>query len=178
MSDLEGVALDDTSARATGGGFRNPAILQRALATRAAKRNINSVPIADYSSDVSEVSDEIDNATDVPTENPTPKRRGRPKGTAKSKTNENSLRNIEKALIAIHFIAATRLNIDEIKLEQDDAHTIAEAVADVAKYYNIKIDGKTGAWLNLTYALGSVYAPMGVLLYMRMKEQKANGSNS
>lgn len=52
-----------------------------------------------------------------------------------------------------------------LKVDEAEAKAVAEAVAEVAKHYNVAPDPKTQAWINLALIVGTVYGPRGYMLY-------------
>jgi hypothetical protein len=102
------------------------------------------------------------------------RRRGRPKG-ARNSRDTKSLQNIETMLLAVHAMAAMYVGIPELKLDKDDAKTLAEALANVGQYHHVKLDGRTGAYLGLLFAVGKVYGPMGIMAYNKLRN--SNNAN-
>jgi hypothetical protein len=62
-------------------------------------------------------------------------------------------------LFSTHAILASALKVPEIALTKVEAKTLAEAAAEVAKYYPYAIDPKTVAWVNLATCAGLTYGP-------------------
>lgn len=55
------------------------------------------------------------------------------------------------------FVAA-RAKEPTLKLDDDEATQVAEAVANVGKHYNIPVSPVTQAWIGLGMTIGSIYA--------------------
>lgn len=55
------------------------------------------------------------------------------------------------------FVAA-RAKEDALKLDEDEATQVAEAVANVGKHYDVPISPVTQAWVALGMTVGGIYA--------------------
>lgn len=47
----------------------------------------------------------------------------------------------------------------ELAIDNQEAHLLADAAADVAKHYDFLPDPRTQAWLNLAMVAGAIYGP-------------------
>lgn len=61
----------------------------------------------------------------------------------------------------------------ELALDKEEAHDLALAAAEVAKFYPAQVDPKVLAWFNLMLAAGVVYGPRVYLIRQRVKADKA-----
>ena len=61
----------------------------------------------------------------------------------------------------------------EIALDQKEAKLIAEAVANVGEHYDLTMDPKTGAWVNLFMVVGGLYGPRFFAFRSRRLAEKA-----
>lgn len=98
--------------------------------------------------------------------------RGRPKGSGtKSQTASPQLDigSIETLLFNIHGLLAVATKIDQLALQQEEAKTLAVAVANVQKFYPMHISAKAFAWTNLVMVAGSVYGSRAVSIWADMK---------
>jgi hypothetical protein len=93
-----------------------------------------------------------------------PKKRGR------KKTAEIDKGLLARQIVGLHQIGAMVSGIPQMAISGDEASVLAEAVANVAAEYDLAIDGKTGALLQLAFACASVYGPR---IYMVMTTKKA-----
>lgn len=75
-------------------------------------------------------------------------------------------------LYSLHLFAATSIKAPEFALDQQEAASLARAVADVTDHYGV---GAFGVWGNLGMVAAGIYAPrIGAALF-RSKLQ-ANGA--
>ena len=66
---------------------------------------------------------------------------------------------IEKTLGGIHSILATVSRDDIWELSDDECKMLAQALGNVQDHYNINLDPKTQAWLELMGVASAVYGP-------------------
>lgn len=99
------------------------------------------------------------------------------KGRGRPKKETRSLEGVEKLLVSIHFMLATTTGLEDLSIDQSEAHILADALATLADHYKIKLDGKTGALMGFVYAIGAVYGPRAVTIgiKLRSKGNKSNG---
>lgn len=113
-----------------------------------------------------------------------PKRgRGRPHGTTrksnsgnsgtnrtatKTQSKNNSALGIEQILLSIHMMMAGATKIPEFNLTAEESKKLADAISAVNSHYSVAIDPKIMAWVGLTTACVSVYAPRFVAYKMRV----------
>jgi hypothetical protein len=156
-SILQGVALpqedDEAPASSTLRGFANPELLEKAQATRASNR------AAREPSDL------------LPGGEPAVKRGGRPKKS------DRNLQGVEQLLSSIHLMLALATGFDDLKLDQTEAHLLAEATANLADHYKIKLDGKSGAIMGMIYAAGAVYGPRAVSIGIKLRNRNRTPGN-
>ena len=136
-------------------GFLDPAVLARAQETRRQ----NKEERAGMEADLVGSEDGVE-----------PRKRGRPKGVPNRKSRD--LRAVEAMLVSIHAMIAASTQMPEIAIDASESHIVAEAVANVADQYKIKLDGKTGAIAVLIYSLGIVYGPRAVAIAIRMRNER------
>jgi hypothetical protein len=109
---------------------------------------------------------------------PRRKRAARGSGGSRGNTGKTSkarplhIGGIEALLLSTHAMAAAF--VSEMKLEKSEAHQLAEAISDVAKFYpNAVLTDQQVATINLFIALAMVYGPRLYLISARMKEDRA-----
>lgn len=123
----------------------------------------------------------------TPASTPGPKKRGRPalseaeraarqtSGVASSGDSKNiRVSFIEKTLMGIHLGLAAITKVEELEIGKDDARVLAEATAGVLALYKVRMTAKQEAYGLLIEAIGQVYVPMGVSIYMRKKMEAAS----
>lgn len=127
-----------------------------------------------------------------PAPEPTPKKRGPgrppkdstkptaekiPSESAGVKTRKKTTYDVgllSKQLMGLHIMAAGLTGIPEVQIAPQEADMLASGVIAVAEQYDLSIDGKTGAAIQLLAAAAMVYAPRVIALQRRIKEAKAN----
>jgi hypothetical protein len=147
---LQGATMEmgeEEIPQTTGRGFANPDILQAAQATRAANR------AAREPQDL------------MPDGSPATKK-------PRQKRSERSLAGIEKLLSSIHMMAALATGFEDLKIDPEESHLLAEALATLGDYYKIKLDGKSGAIMGLIYAAGAVYGPRAVTIGIKLRAKQ------
>ncbi len=143
--------------------------------------------------------DDEKNSVEVPTENPIPevepKKRGRgrpPKnpdavatekipnvsgasgGVKQRKKTTYDLGLLSKQLTGIHLMMAQMMGIPELQIAPQEGEALASGVIAVAEQYDLSIDGKTGAAIQLLATAAMIYAPRFMALKMRVSEAKKN----
>lgn len=79
---------------------------------------------------------------------------------------------IERILFSAHAMLAGICGIPEIAIEQDEAKQISKALAGVSEHYNVSLDPKVQAHIELALVLGNVYGPRVVAYGMRKSMQR------
>lgn len=106
------------------------------------------------------------------------RKRGRRAGTGgasarQSKQAAPSVNVIEQSLVGIHALLAVSTKTPELALEPDESKPLAQAVAEVAKHYDIPgLDAKTVAWMGLIMVAGKIYVPRAVLISQRLEQER------
>lgn len=79
----------------------------------------------------------------------------------KAKGGKVDASQLAKQLIGLHELAcmATGNQFPELRISGDEANMLAGGISSVCEHYDLSIDGKTGAFLNLFAAAAMVYAP-------------------
>lgn len=103
-----------------------------------------------------------------------PKKRGRPSGK-KHKVNlsGDDISLIGKQVTGLHKLAAIATGIPELELSDQEGATLGQAIANVAQEYDLALDGKTGALLQLAAACGMIYVPRFLHLKKRVAQAQA-----
>lgn len=73
-------------------------------------------------------------------------------------------------LQGIHAIAAAITNLPEISIADTEAKALAESVANMASQYNLSLDGKTGAAIQLLATAAMIYTPRYFAIKNRMNQ--------
>lgn len=87
----------------------------------------------------------------------------------KAKTN---IGLIERLLIGIHTMGSAALKSPHWELTADEANELAKAMAGVQAQYDVSLDPKTEAWLNLATVAGAMYVPRVLVTMHLVRETK------
>jgi hypothetical protein len=79
-------------------------------------------------------------------------------------------------MLSLHEMVAGFTGAQELRLDESEAKSIADAAADVASHYSVTADPKTMAWVNLAAAVGMVYGPRFGAIKLRRASEKRNKS--
>ena len=110
------------------------------------------------------------------------RKRGRPAGSrnnpaqagAKESVRLESLK-ISDLLYSIHLMGAEICKVPELELDKEEAAKLADAIADVSKYYITSFDPKKVAWVHLAVIAGGIYGTRIFAYRNRIGAQKALG---
>ena len=110
--------------------------------------------------------------TDEPISEPEPE----PKPKRKTKKGTPDLEGIKALLGSTHALISVLLKDPEFNLSDLEKETLAKALFDIEKEFNIMPSGKTMAIVNLIGVSFMVYMPRIRKLQARVKEQKSNNA--
>lgn len=103
------------------------------------------------------------------------RKRGRPPGSgnkAKASANPVISGGIEKTLLSIHKMGAAFFSAPEWELQENEAKSLAAAIAEVEKHYKIPgMSEEHAAILGLVLVAGSIYAPRIILTATKRKSK-------
>lgn len=137
----------------------------------------------------------LENAENVAPEVEPPKRRGRPPlnkdkvnarekieaGTSatspkptkrKTTIGGEAIALMGKQLVGLHLMAYQLTGLPECQITDGEGAALAQGIALVANEYDLSLDGKTGAALQLILTLGMVYGPRVLSVNAKMKASK------
>jgi len=92
----------------------------------------------------------------------TGKRRGRPPGSSSTKKQEVQnplIADLESLLLSVHFMGARILSIPEMELDPQEAKKLSDSIKNLAKHYQLGMDPKKLAMLELAFCAGGIYGP-------------------
>lgn len=106
--------------------------------------------------------------------------RGRPRKNSdgenesnkRNKHDEKKIEGLVKILLVAHDFCAKFTQNNLFQIGQNEAQTMAEALYDFNKQYNIEISPKAAATINLATVCASIYLPR-FLIYTALKNQKS-----
>jgi hypothetical protein len=78
----------------------------------------------------------------------------------------------------LHLAASAALTAPELRLDADDAKTLADAWAEVLAYHKIKMTKKQEAYASLIEAMATVYPPMLVSVVLRKQAEAKQNANA
>ena len=110
------------------------------------------------------------------------RKRGRPAGSrnnpaqagAKESVRLESLK-ISDLLYSVHLMGAEICKVPELELDKEEAAKLADAIADVSKYYITAFDPKKVAWVHLAVIAGGIYGTRIFAYRNRISAQKSLG---
>lgn len=100
----------------------------------------------------------------------TPRRTRKPSARNAKKNNPAEL---AKQITGLHLMASMMTGVPEVQISDEEGQQLAIAVVNVAELYNLSIDGKTGAAIQLMAACAMIYAPRALMIRHRLKEERA-----
>lgn len=96
----------------------------------------------------------------------------KPKRKRKAKPIDASL--LSKQIVGLHKVAATMTGLRELEISEFEAMMLAESLAAVSREYDVTLDGKLAATIQLAAAVGVVYVPRIVMIKKRANAAKQN----
>jgi hypothetical protein len=69
-------------------------------------------------------------------------------------------------------MVAAGIDVDELKLEKDEARQLAEGIGNVASHYSVEVNPKVLAWVGLAGIIGAIYGPRIVAIRTRKALEK------
>lgn len=100
---------------------------------------------------------------------------GRPPGKKKRELSGEALSQLSKQVQGLHALASMATGIPELQLGDKEAEMLSQAMANVSAQYDLKIDGKTGAFIQLAGAMAMIYLPRLSVIKQRIAARKAGG---
>lgn len=85
-----------------------------------------------------------------------------------------------KQIAGLHIVVSQMTGIPELQIQEAEGQMLAQSIVNVCDQYDLAIDGKTGAFIQLIGVAGIVYAPRFMHFRSRMAkaEQEKKASNS
>ena len=101
------------------------------------------------------------------------------RGTSGAQGNETSVRleslKISDLLYSIHLMGSEMMKVPELELDKEECTKLADAIADVSKYYVTAFDPKKVAWCHLAVIAGGIYGTRFFAYRNRIALQKQLG---
>ena len=80
---------------------------------------------------------------------------------------------LSKQIVGLHKVAATMTGLRELEISEFEAVMLAESLAAVSREYDVTLDGKVAATIQLAAAIGVIYVPRLVMIKKRAAQAKA-----
>lgn len=90
----------------------------------------------------------------------------------KRTTTARDVSSMGRQLVGLHMLASSITQIPELQIMDAEGVALAEAISAICDEYNLSIDGKTGAALQLFATAGMIYMPRFLHLKSRMNAAK------
>lgn len=84
----------------------------------------------------------------------------------------DSIQLMGKQLVGVHLIAAQVTGLAELQINDSEGVALAQGIVLVAEQYDLSIDGKTGAALQLFFTAAMIYGPRILMVNAKMKASK------
>jgi hypothetical protein len=78
--------------------------------------------------------------------------------------------SLAKQLQGLHMMAATITQLPFVQINEQEAAMLADAIENVSREYDLALDGKTGAFIQLAAVAAIVYGPR-LVHYQKLKKQ-------
>jgi hypothetical protein len=95
---------------------------------------------------------------------------GREKGTRRAAFTTTDIDAMGKQLVGIHLLLVQVTGIPEMQISADEGKALAQSVVNIAEQYDLEIDGKTGAAIQLFATAAMIYGPRAFHYRARMSQ--------
>lgn len=95
----------------------------------------------------------------------------RPKGAAKKGT-DLAVEAWTEKVVGLHMLAAKLAGTDVLVIDNHQARALTEAVLDVVQHYDLHVDPKLMAWINLGSIAAMIYTPKIMAITVQRAERK------
>lgn len=99
-------------------------------------------------------------------------RRGRPPKSDKKVYSIDEIKLMGKQLTGLHIMVAQIGGLPELAISEQEGELLAQSIINVADQYDLAIDGKTGAALQLAMTAAMIYGPRALHIRARVAAQK------
>ena len=102
-------------------------------------------------------------------------RRGRPpKSGSKKVYSADDISLMGKQLVGLHIMIAQISGMPEMAIAEQEGALLAQSIVNVADQYDLAIDGKTGAALQLAMTAAMIYGPRALAIRARARAATQN----
>lgn len=108
------------------------------------------------------------------------KRRGRKPGSrnAAKASSKLDVSGVESILFSAHAMLASLTKVNELSIEKEEAATLAQAISNVSRHYDVAANQQTLDWANLIMVCGSLYGSRMFAYRLRKSSEKRKPSQS
>lgn len=100
----------------------------------------------------------------------TPPKRGRPPKSDKKVYSVDEIALMGKQLVGLHIMVAQISGMGELAIGDQEGFLLAQSIVNVADQYDLAIDGKTGAALQLAMTAAMIYGPRALAIRARARQ--------
>lgn len=99
-------------------------------------------------------------------------KRGRPAKTAAKRVySQDDVTLLGNQLVGIHRMASFMTQLPEVTILEPEGEAMAKAIITMADQYDLELDGKTGAALQLFATAAMIYAPRIIAIRRRLQKE-------
>jgi hypothetical protein len=103
-----------------------------------------------------------------------PKQTAAPKARKKAAYSDADIGVMAKQLVGLHHIGAMMTGMQELIISEQEATMLSAAIVNVSQQYDLAIDGKTGAMIQILGTAAMIYVPRVMSISQKAKARKAN----
>lgn len=110
---------------------------------------------------------------------PTPASAPAAKPARKSKASQAvTAEKLGNQLVGLHALVAALTGLPEAQLNPAEGEQLGGAILAICEEYDLKVDGKTGAFLQLGAAMAMIYGPRYFGFKFRIAQERQNAANN
>lgn len=101
-----------------------------------------------------------------------PKRQRKPRAKKAAKGSDLAVEAWTEKVVGLHMLAAKLAGTDILVIDNHQARALTEAVLDVVQHYDLHVDPKLMAWINLGSIAAMIYTPKIMAITAQRVERK------
>jgi hypothetical protein len=102
-----------------------------------------------------------------------PKSTGAKPRAKKASYSDADIGAMAKQLVGLHHIGAMMTGMSELVISEQEAVMLSSAIVNVSQQYDLAIDGKTGAMIQILGTAAMIYVPRVLSISAKAKARKA-----